>query len=392
MQKLSNNLLGIMIFAFLHRFHFFLFSFGIVCFVLLAGAVYQFQKTAADLTAFPPPGRMISVNGVNLHLFCVGSGFPTLILEAGLGENTLSWYPVQSKLAQNMRVCSYDRPGLGWSDLINAPIQVEDVAKNLHTLLNNAGISPPYVLVGHSRGGIYVRAFYRQFPAETQGIVLVDSTHEQGPMHQYPHAAWDYWKQAMQIAIAEPLSRVGLVRLMGVADADRRPSPLPAEVLAAKTAVQNRTDTARAVVNEITVMRQGLTATTPPPTSLGNLPLLVLTAGNLVDQSLVEREAEKSGKNIETEKVLARIQQTEQDDLARLSNNSRHIIIKNSGHFIMQDRAEEFVSAVSEFVNPIDPKLEDERPTNHSTGPAQKAAQSGEFKRYALAESIHTRK
>jgi pimeloyl-ACP methyl ester carboxylesterase len=370
-------------FAFLQRFRFFLFGFGIVCFAMLAGAVYQFQKTTADLTAFPPPGRMISVNGVNLHLFCMGSGFPTLILEAGLGENSLSWHPVQSKLAQNMRVCSYDRPGLGWSDLINAPIQVEDVAKNLHTLLNNAGISPPYVLVGHSRGGIYVRAFYRQFPAETQGIVLVDSTHEQSPMHQYPHAAWDYWKQAMQIAIAEPLSRVGLVRLIGIAAADRRPSPLPAEVLAAKTAVQNRTDTARAVVNEITVMRRGLNATTPPPANLGNLPLLVLTAGNLVDQSLVEREAEKSGKNIETEKALARIQQTEQDDLARLSNNSRHIIIKNSGHFIMQDQAEKFVSAVSEFVKPIALKLEGERPTNHSTGPAQKTAQSGEFERWA---------
>ena len=375
-------------FVLLQRFRFFLFGFGIICFAMLAGAVYQFQKTTADLTAFPPPGRMISVNGVNLHLFCMGSGFPTLILEAGLGESSLSWYSVQSKLAQNMRVCSYDRPGLGWSQLINAPIQVEDVAKNLHTLLNNAGISPPYVLVGHSRGGIYVRAFYRQFPAETRGIVLVDSSHEQSPMHQYPHAAWDYWKQAMQIAIAEPLSRVGLVRLMGVADADRRPSPLPAEALAAKTAVQNRTDTARAVVNEIAVMRQGLSATTPPPTNLGNPPLLVLTSGNLVDQSLVEREAEKSGKNIETQKALARIHRTEQDDLAALSSNSRHIIVKNSGHFIMQDRAEEFVSSVSEFVNSIVPKLEVERPTNHSTGPAQKAAQSGEFKRSASSFTI----
>jgi pimeloyl-ACP methyl ester carboxylesterase len=344
-------------FAFFQRFRFFLFGFGIVCFAILAGAVYQFQRTTADLTAFPPPGRMISVNGVNLHLFCMGSGFPTLILEAGLGESSLSWYSVQSKLAQNMRVCSYDRPGLGWSQLINAPIQVEDVAKNLHTLLNNAGISPPYVLVGHSRGGIYVRAFYRQFPSETRGIILVDSTHEQSPMHQYPHAAWDYWKQAMQIAIAEPLSRVGLVRLMGIAAAERRPSPLPAEVLAAKTAVQNRTDTARAVVNEIAVMRQGLSATTPPPTNLGNLPLLVLTAGNLVDQSLVEREAEKSGKNIETQKELARIHRTEQDDLAGLSSNSRHFIVKNSGHFIMQDRAEEFVSSVSEFVNSGEPPL-----------------------------------
>ena len=170
---------------------------------------------------------------------------------------------------------------------------------------------------------------------------------------------------------------------MGVADAIRRPSPLPMEVLAAKTAVQNRTDTARAVVNEIAVMRQGLSATTPPPTSLGKLPILVLTAGNLVDQSLVEREAERSGKDIETEKALARIHQTEQDDLAGLSSNSRHIIVKNSGHFIMQDKAEEFVSFVSDFVKPIVPKLEVERPTNHSTGPARKVARAFELRRYA---------
>lgn len=325
----------------------------IVSLAALAGAVYQAETTAADLAAFPPPGRMISANGVNLHLYCLGSGSPTLVLEAGLGENVLSWYPVHAKLAQTMRVCAYDRPGLGWSDPIDTAIQPEEVAKNLHTLLNNAGISPPFVLVGHSRGGIYVRAFYHQFSEETQGIVLVDSTHEQSPMNQYSYASWGYRKQALQIAVAEPLSRIGLVRLLGIADADRRPSPLPAEILAAKTALQNRTDTAHAVVNEIAVMREGLDPATPPPGSLDNLPLLVLTAGNLVGLDYVAREAERSGKDVEAEKALARIQQAEQDDLARLSSHSRHIIVRNSGHFIMQDQADEFVSAVREFVKSL---------------------------------------
>lgn len=331
------------------RLRYLLFGVAIVSLAALAGAVYQAERTAIDLAAFQPPGRMILVNGVNLHLYCLGSGTPTLVLEAGLGENVLSWYPVHAKLAQTMRVCAYDRPGLGWSDPLDTAIQPEEVAKNLHALLNNAGISPPFVLVGHSRGGIYVRAFYHQFPEETQGIVLVDSTHEQSPMHQYPYAAWDYWKQAIQIAVAEPLSWLGIVRLLGIADADRRPSPLPAAILAAITALQNRTDTAHAVVNEIAVMREGLDPATPPPGSLGNLPLLVLTAGNLVDLDYVAREAERSGKDVEAEKALARIQQAEQDDLAHLSSHSRHIIVRNSGHFIMQDQAEEFVGAVSEF-------------------------------------------
>ncbi|WGS83980.1 hypothetical protein [Methylomonas sp. UP202] len=133
----------------------------------------------------------------------------------------------------------------------------------------------------------------------------------------------------------------------------RRPSPLPAEILIAKTAVQNRTDTAHAVVNEIAVMRQGLEPSTPPPDGLGNLPLLVLTAGNLVDSDLVAREAERSGKDIEAEIELARIQRAEQDDLARLSINSRHIVVKNSGHFIMQDQADQFVGIVSEFADSL---------------------------------------
>jgi pimeloyl-ACP methyl ester carboxylesterase len=236
------------------------------------------------------------------------------------------------------------------------------------------------VLVGHSRGGIYVRAFYHQFPEETQGLVLVDSTHEQSPMHQYSYVPWDYRKQALQIAVAEPLSRIGLVRLLGIADADRRPSPLPPEILAAKTAVQNRTDTAHAVVNEIAIMREGLDLATPPPGNLGNLPLLVLTAGNLVDLDYVARGAERSGKDVEAEKALARIQQAEQDDLAHLSSNSRHIFVRNSGHFIMQDQAEEFVGTVSEFAKPFTLKSGGEGQTNDNAGLAQTTVQASEFK------------
>ncbi|WGS83981.1 alpha/beta hydrolase [Methylomonas sp. UP202] len=207
-------------FALSRRVRYLLSGTAIAVLAALSGAVYQAETTASDLALFPPPGRMILVNGVKLHLYCMGSGSPTLILEAGLGENVLSWYPVHAKLAQTMRVCAYDRPGLGWSDPIDAAIQPEEVAENLHTLLNNARIAPPFVLAGHSRGGIYVRAFYHRFPEQTQGIVLVDSTHEQSPMHDYLYAAWDYRKQALQIVIAEPLSRLGIVRLLGIADAD----------------------------------------------------------------------------------------------------------------------------------------------------------------------------
>lgn len=296
---------------------------------------------------------MVPVNGVGYHLLCMGTGFPTLVLEAGLGESSLSWHPAQARLAHDMRVCSYDRAGLGWSNPVDTPMQPGEVAENLHTLLDNADIPPPYVLVGHSRGGIFARAFYHQYPEQTLGIVLVDSTHEQSPLHQYPYASLGYLKQAILIAVAEPLSRIGIVRLLGLADATRHPSPLPVDILAAKTAVQNRTDTARAVVNEISVMRHGLDLSTPPPKSLGDTPLLVLTAGNRIDPNLVEREARRLNKNVEAELALARIERTDQEALARLSANSRQIIVEGSGHFIMYDRTDELVTAVRGFAQSL---------------------------------------
>jgi len=115
-------------------------------------------------------------------------------------------------------------------------------------------------------------------------------------------------------------------------------------------------------------MRQGLDPATPPPGSLGNLPLLVLTAGNLVDLAIVAREAVRAGKDVEAEKALAEIQQAEQDDLAHLSGHSRHITVSHSGHFIMHDQADEFVAAVREFVKVFNLKSDGDRQSHSSAG------------------------
>lgn len=327
--------------------------FGICCLAGIVGSLYNMQATAADLKAHPAPGRMVNVNGLNYHLNCTGTGSPTSILEAGLGESALSWYPVQAKLAQTTQVCAYDRAGLGWSDPADGPMSPEQVATNLHTLLRNASIMSPFVLVCHSRGGIFCRQFYRQFPSEVKGLVLVDSTHEQGAFREYPYAQADYFKQRIQIAIAPLLSRIGVIRLMGWANADRQPSSLPTDMLAAKTAVQNRTDTTLSIVNEITEMRKGLDPSTPPPASLGNLPLVVLTAGNGIDSALAEREAKTSNGSVENAVAVARIERTSQEELAALSSNSKHVIADKSGHFIMYDQPDLLVSNVLELLNSV---------------------------------------
>ena len=326
---------------------------GICCLAAIVGSVYQMQATAADLKAHPAPGRIVNVNGLNYHLNCTGTGSPTIVLEAGLGESILSWYPVQAKFAKTTQVCAYDRAGLGWSDPAYGLMSPEQVATNLHTLLRNASITPPFVLVCHSRGGIFCRNYYYQFTHEVKGLVLVDSTHEQGAFREYPYAQADYLKQRTQIAIAPLLSRIGVIRLMGWANADRLPSPLPADILAAKSAVQNRTDTTLAVVNEIAMMRKSLDATTPPPSSLGKLPLVVLTAGKGIDIGLAEREATASNSSVENAVAVARLERALQEELAALSSNSRHVIAEKSGHFIMYDQPDLLVSNVLELLNSI---------------------------------------
>lgn len=326
---------------------------GISGLASLTGAIYQMQATTADLKNHPAPGRMVNVNGLSYHIHCMGMGSPTIILEAGLGESSLSWYLIQAKLAQTTQVCAYDRAGLGWSDLADEPMPPTQVADNLNTLLHNAAIMPPFVFVCHSRGGIFCRNFYYQFPNEVKGLVLVDSTHEQAPFREYGFAKMGYFKQRVQMAVAPLLSRIGVIRLMGWANADRLPSPLPPDVLAAKTAVQNRTDTTLAVVNEIAVMRQGFDPKTSPPDSLGSLPLIVLTAGKNIDIALAEREAKASNRSVEDAVAIARLASIQQQELAALSSNSRHVIAENSGHFIMYDQPDLLASNVLALVNAV---------------------------------------
>lgn len=130
-----------------------------------------------DFDVNQPPGRLIDVGGHRLHLFCIGQGDVGVLLDAGLGGFSLEWLKVQSDLAAETRVCSYDRAGYGWSDAGPYPRTTARIVNELHTLLERAGESGPWVLVGHSFGGYTMQMFAKQFAAEVAGLVLVDSSH-----------------------------------------------------------------------------------------------------------------------------------------------------------------------------------------------------------------------
>jgi len=129
------------------------------------------------LDPFTPPGRRVAVGEQPLHLLCVGEGTQTAVLDAGLGGFSLEWLPVQARLAPRMRVCSYDRAGYGWSDNRSGPRTSSGIVDELHGLLEAAGESGPYLLVGHSFGGYTAQLFAKRYPEETAGLVLVDASH-----------------------------------------------------------------------------------------------------------------------------------------------------------------------------------------------------------------------
>jgi pimeloyl-ACP methyl ester carboxylesterase len=143
--------------------------------------------TAVALAAAAPPqtsasDRLVDAGGVTLHMQCDGAraaGHPVVVLEAGAGNSAKTWRDVFAPIAQFARVCAYDRQGLGTSGRTAAPQSGVEAVETLHALLQAAGEQPPYVLAGHSYGGMLVRLYATRYPSEVAGLVLVDSSHEE---------------------------------------------------------------------------------------------------------------------------------------------------------------------------------------------------------------------
>src|ERR671918_859479 len=150
------------------------------------GAIYQAVATQIDQRTYSPPGEMVDVGTHSLHINCLGEGSPTVILEAANLGMSAHWVRVQQQLAQTTRVCAYDRAGMGWSEMGPEPRDARQVSGELHTLLSKAGIEEPYVLVGHSFGGMYMQTYAARYPEEVAGVALVDSSTQADQFSQRP--------------------------------------------------------------------------------------------------------------------------------------------------------------------------------------------------------------
>jgi pimeloyl-ACP methyl ester carboxylesterase len=187
---------------------------GLILLGVVLGVVYQSLGTRRDRGAYPPPGRLVDLGTHRLHLVEAGSGGPTILLEAGLMSTVLSWSELQRALAGAFRVVTYDRAGMGWSDLGPMPRTADRIVDELHTLLERAGIPPPYVLVGHSFGGLTMPVFAARFPDEVTGIVLVDPV---VPAEWNPPSAHDLKLTRIGARVcrrAALLARFGVIRFV----------------------------------------------------------------------------------------------------------------------------------------------------------------------------------
>ncbi|HEX5565223.1 MAG TPA: alpha/beta hydrolase, partial [Sporosarcina sp.] len=144
--------------------------------LLLTGLVYEQASRRRD-SRRPYPGKMIDVGGYRLHITDAGQDAPTVVIIHGAGDCSYSWMYIRKELSKFTRVITYDRAGMGSSDPGPEPTP-EHTVKELHSLLNMTGARGPYVLVGHSLGGLIARLYALKYPNQVAGLVFLDSTHE----------------------------------------------------------------------------------------------------------------------------------------------------------------------------------------------------------------------
>ena len=295
--------------------------------LVVSGAIYEWVAESADMRAYPPPGQMVDVGGYRLHINCTGTGSPTVVIDAGLGDWSTGWGFVQPEVAKTTRVCTYDRAGWAWSEVGPLPRDAAQFAKELHTLLKNANIPGPYVMVGHSLGGLTVRVFVHDYSSEVVGVVLIDSMtpqqFAQSPTDIQPQL--DTQSRPFNLLVA--LGRLGIVRLLAKPLGILPSAPPNA---AAYYALGVRPQNIQAFLDDSRGMpASGVQASAVK--SFGDLPLIVLTA------SLNDIPGWPAW----------------QTELLQLSSNSQQLFAENSGHNIEFDEPDAAVKAILKMVEQI---------------------------------------
>jgi pimeloyl-ACP methyl ester carboxylesterase len=245
---------------------------GVLALCALGGS-YETVRLAADSRSIHAPGRMVDIGGRSLHLQCSGTGSPVVVLWSGLGEHSTSWSWITSDVSKTTTVCAYDRAGQVWSDDSPSAPDGLAIAGDLHALLHAARLPAPYVMVGHSTGGLYAQVFAERYPSEVAGMVLLDSLTPRAmtALPKYP-GFYAMWRRAS--ALMPSLARVGASQLIYRSAG----STLPPSARRAEHAIASSPREQRSARAEFVALRSTFTQA-QRLTSVGDVPLAVVTAG-----------------------------------------------------------------------------------------------------------------
>ena len=292
---------------------------------LVAGFIIQQRRDADFRSKHPPPGSFVNVDGHRIHFRQLGNSGFTFVLEAGLGDYSSSWGTLDTSLAKIGSVFIYDRAGLGWSEASPHPRTARQIAAELHGVLEAAHVRKPYILIGHSLGGLIQTLYAMEYPADVAGLLLIDPSHKDQFVKLPPPAlvAW----------VMPQLSRAASFGL-------------PQLLFNSSDPVQNQASHVMTTGAELRAALVIAETWGNHPLRLGDIPITVLTAGDFKAMP---------GKSDDEKKAAWEIWKTLHDELIASSSSKirRHVIVDGSSHCIHRTHPSAVVDATRELVNQI---------------------------------------
>lgn len=318
--------------------------------VMLAAGVVQAQDGDSDLP--PAPGELIDVGGYSLHLYCTGEGGPAVILDAGLGDWSINMANLQEQIAEFTQVCTYDRAGYGWSDEGPEPRTSQQIVDELAALLENGEVEPPYILAGHSFGGVNVLMFAAQHPELVEAVVLLDASH--------PEQMDALNAEVPEIVALEESAAVAYQGMLEMAEAG---APVPQEMLDAfrpqgitdeqfeiwsQVVVQPKS--LRAMINELASLNDSL-AQAQEVDTLGDIPLVVIAHGVKLGDMMTDEDLAAMGVTREIMDTYEALWRGFQEDYLTYSTDSTLVIADQSHHYVYVTQPDLVVEAIQELIS-----------------------------------------
>ncbi|MGK5594846.1 MAG: alpha/beta fold hydrolase [Parachlamydiaceae bacterium] len=301
--------------------------------------VYQFAVTTIDENRYPAPGQFIDLGGYKIHFQLTGDNGPVVVLDAGMGCNSLDWALVVPELSKFARVLTFDRAGYGWSDPGPEPRTSHQIAKELHDLLEKLNLPRPCVFVGHSFGGLNVRMYATEYPKDVLGLVLVDASHED-QIEVMPFIPYNTYKEILHaLSLFAPFgSHRWLIPYIFGNDL----KTYPHEQREIRKAKQCQNKTIRTAYAELRDFAESLKQIKNKAHHLLDTPLYVLSAGK-VDPV--------PGFDQKTMDLFLNIWTSLQQKLANESKRGQMIIAEKSGHMIHWEQPELIINAVQTIIH-----------------------------------------